>query len=521
VIDFYKLVFYSLHPNQDGSFVLNGLRIKKEKWLREISFGLLSLVLAFIFFYLTTQKRPPLTLSLAVGLVLLGVVTHLVLKQGKWALLILFSFSPFYPFIRIQLLRFQVVGQLVMFAVSRWSEFLMILAMLGRKLGGIRRIFYAAPLLDYLTVSYLILGLVYFVRAAVQGNGIMGMWGVKETFLFYIYYFMVRFIPFGKDDLRKYLVLSALIGTAIAAFGCIQAQFFGLDFLKTLGYGVELKGGGYTFVPPTYVRKLPGGLSFIRAISILQDALSLGAYLMVLLLVLQPFYLFPQEKRHRWWRHAQYLILLLGLLYTTTRSAWVGMAVGTLVLAWTRKKLLATLSAFLVLGIFMLILLLSIPGGWEFLYSSLFTGKESSAVVHMSTYGWQFQLMIDNPLGIGLGMSGRVGRIFGGASIGAFQTECWYLQVGTQMGFPGFFLYIAVVLETMRSLFLLGSRLKDPFLRDLAKGILAAYLACSVFGIFLNVWSCHVIPIFMHLFVGMALFHFPHLDAENERAEVK
>jgi hypothetical protein len=492
--------------------VLKRIRLNKEKWAREISFGLLSLFLAYVFFYLTTQKRPPLTFSFAVGLILFGVVTHLVLKQGKWALMIIFTFLPFYPFIRIQILRFEIVGRLVMFAVSRWTELLMILAMFGRKLGGIRRIFYTAPLLDFLTFSYLLLGVVYFAQAASKGNGIMGMWGVKENFLFYLYYLLVRFIPFGKEDIKKYVTLTALIGTAIAAFGCIQAQFFGMDFLKTLGYGIELKGGGYTFVPPTYQRQLPGGLTFIRAISILQDALSLGAYLMILLLILQPFYLFPKEKAYRLWKQVQYFILLLGLLYTTTRSAWVGMAAGTLVLAWRRKKLLATLSAFFVLGIFLLLVFLSLPGGWEFLYHSLFTGKESSAAVHMSMYGWQFRMMIENPLGIGLGMSGRIGRIFGGASIGGFQTECWYLQVGTQMGFPGFFLYIAIALETLRKLLLLGARLRDPFLQDLANGIFAAYLACSVFGVFLNVWSCHVIPIFMHLFVGMALFHFPHLD---------
>ena len=503
---------YLLDKHTRRISVLKKIRLNKEKWGREISFGLLSLFLAYIFFYLTTQKRPPLTFSFAVGLILFGVVSHLVLKQGKWALMIIFSFLPFYPFIRIQILRFEIVGRLVMFAVSRWTELLVVLAMFGRKLGGIRRIFYTAPLLDFLTFSYLLLGVVYFAQAASKGNGMMGMWGIKENFLFYLYYFLVRFIPFGKEDVRKYVTLTALIGTAIAAFGCIQAQFFGMDFLKTLGYGIELKGGGYTFVPPTYQRQLPGGLTFIRAISILQDALSLGAYMMILLLILQPFYLFPQQKARRWLKQVAYFILLLALLYTTTRSAWVGMAAGTLVLAWRRKKLMATLSAFFVLGIFLLLVFLSIPGGWEFLYNSLFTGKESSAAVHMSMYGWQFQMMVDNPLGIGLGMSGRIGRIFGGASIGAFQTECWYLQVGTQMGFPGFFLYIAIVLETLRKLLLLGARLRDPYLKDLANGIFAAYLACSVYGIFLNVWSCHVIPIFMHLFVGMALFHFPHLD---------
>ncbi|MGW8322275.1 MAG: hypothetical protein ACWGSD_12045, partial [Thermodesulfobacteriota bacterium] len=191
------------------------------------------------------------------------------------------------------------------------------------------------------------------------------------------------------------------------------------------------------------------------------------------------------------------------------------MAVGTLALAWQRKKLLATCSAFLVIGIFLLLLLLSLPGGKEFLYHSL-VGKEASAVIHMNTYGWQFQKIVENPMGIGLGMTGRIGTRFAANVEGGFNTECWYIQVGTQMGFLGFFLYIAIVLETLRSLFVLGSRLRDPFLKDLSHGIFAAYLACSVFGLFLNIWSCHVVPILMHLFVGLALFHFPHLDADYE-----
>lgn len=491
------------------------LHITKERWLRELSFGLLSFLIAYFFFYLTTHKRPPLTLSFAVGLIILSIVTYLVWKQGKWAILLILTFLPFYPFVRIQVLRFQIVGLMVMFVVSRWTEFVMILAMFGRKIGGIRRIFYSAPLLDLLIGSYILLGLCYFGQAVGRGKWMMGMWGFKEQFLFFVYYLLARYIPFGKEDLKKFLTITALIGTAIAAFGCIQAQFFGMDFLKTLGYGFEIKEAGYTYIEPNYQRHLPGGFTFVRAISILQDALSLGSYLMILLLILQPFYLFPLEEEHRWWRRAQYLVLLMGLLYTTTRSAWIGMAVGTLALAWQRKKLLATCSAFLVIGIFLLLLLLSLPGGKEFLYHSL-VGKEASAVIHMNTYGWQFQKIVENPMGIGLGMTGRIGTRFAANVEGGFNTECWYIQVGTQMGFLGFFLYIAIVLETLRSLFVLGSRLRDPFLKDLSHGIFAAYLACSVFGLFLNIWSCHVVPILMHLFVGLALFHFPHLDADYE-----
>ncbi len=497
--------------------MLNRIRIDRDKWFREISFGVFLFFVAYIFFYLTTHKRPPLTFSFAAGVIIFGIIGNLILKQGKWALLLIFTFLPLYPFVRIQLLRYQVVGQLVMFGLSRWTELLVLIAMFGRKIGGIRRILFSATLLDGLTLLYLSLVLVYFIRAVAAGKLMMGMWGVKEQVLFYFYYFLVRFIPFGKEDLKKYLTISAWIATGIAAFGCIQAQFFGMGFLQTLGYGVEMfSDWGYTYIDPNYQRVLPGGLTFVRAISILQDALSLGAYLMVWLLVLQPFYLFPEERENRPRKQLQYFIILLALIYTTTRSAWIGMAVGTLGLAWRRKRLLATLSVFFVLGLILLALLLSIPAGRAFMYHSLFSGKESSLVVHMSTYGWQFQKMLDNPLGLGLGMTGRVGIRFAATLTGGFNTECWYLQVGTQLGFPGFILYIAIVLETMRALLAMGARLVDPFFRDLTHGIFAAYLACAIFGIFLNVWSCHVIPIVIHLLVGLALFHFPRLDEEYQ-----
>ena len=93
--------------------MLRRLRINKEKWLREISFGFLSFFIAYIFFYLTTHKRPPLTFSFAAGVIAVTVVTHLVLKQSKWAILLILAILPFYPFVRIQVLRFKIVGGLV------------------------------------------------------------------------------------------------------------------------------------------------------------------------------------------------------------------------------------------------------------------------------------------------------------------------------------------------------------------------------------------------------------------------
>lgn len=486
--------------------------IEREKWAREIWFFLFSLFVVFVFFYLTTHKRPLLTLFLAVGLVVAGFVVWLLLQKAKWALFFIFFFSPFFPFLRVQILRYQIVGAVVMFVVARWSEALMILALFGRKLGGIRRIFYSAPLLDFLVACYVILGCVYLYEAATSGKTFIGLWGWKDHFLFLVYYVFVRFIPLGPQDLRKILTASAWIAAAIALFGCIQAQFFGEELVRILGFGIDISGTGLTIVPKTLRRISAGGVGFMRAISILQDPLSLGAYLMVFLLVLQPFYFMPDDRTGRGSKFLLYFILLLGLFYTTTRSAWIGAAVGTAVLAWRRKKFLSTMGIFLGIGVVFVFLLLSFPGGKEFLFGSLLQSKESSLQVHLSKYGWQYQIMKENPWGLGLGMTGRVAIKFGAVMQGGFNTECWFLMVGTQMGWVGFFLYVAITLEILRKLFLLGGRLQDPFLRNLANGILAAYLACAVFGISLNVWLCHVIPIFVHLFVGMALFHFPWWD---------
>ena len=57
--------------------------VNREKWVREFWFFLFSLFLALFFLYLTTHKRPPLTLSVAAGFVLLGFVV-LGLFRDPW-----------------------------------------------------------------------------------------------------------------------------------------------------------------------------------------------------------------------------------------------------------------------------------------------------------------------------------------------------------------------------------------------------------------------------------------------------
>jgi len=491
-----------------------------ERWKNELAFWVASLGLAYIFFYLTTHRRPQLTIVVAVGFVVTGYLFSLVLKQAKWALYAIFFVFPFYPFIRVQLLRFEVVGETVMFFISRWTEAVMIMALLGRKWGGVKRVFYSAPLLDFLTTAFILYGLGHLFYAIEQGNWMMALWGMKEDFLFYLYYFLVRFVPLDKRDLKRFIAISAPIAAGIALFGIVQSQFFGEDFLLKLGYGVELKGTGITYLTHVHQRgDIHGTGGFIRAISILQDPLSLAAYLMMFSLILQPFYFLPPSAGYRHLKTLLYLVILAGMFFTTTRSAWLGTALGVFLIAWRTKRLLVTLGTFSLLAIVGLSILLMLPGGRQFLIGT-FTLEEGSAFAHYSKYAWHFGSMLRHPMGMGLGMAGRIATQFGAQALGGYHTECWYLQIGGEMGIPAFLLYISIVLETMRKLFSLTRTLIDPFLNAAATGIFAAYTALAVFGIFLNVWTCHLVPVFMHLFVGIALFHFPALDRQYRQGYI-
>ncbi len=491
------------------------MQLPLTRWKNDLAFWLPTIAAAYLFFYLITHKRPQLTLVVALAVVVGGWLFYLILKEAKWALYVIFLVFPFYPFIRVQLLRFEVVGETVMFLISRWTEVVLLMALLGRTWGGIKRIFYSAPLLDFLTTAFILYGLGHLVYAVHQGNWMMGLWGMKEDFLFYLYYFLVRFIPLHSSDLKRFLAISAPIAAAIALFGIIQSQFFGEDFLLTLGYGIELKGTGITYLTHVHQRgDIHGTGGFIRAISILQDPLSLAAYLMMFSLILQPFYFVPARQSNWVWKTVVYFTIIAGIFFTTTRSAWLGTALGAFLVAWKTRRLIISLGIFALLGIVGVLVLFMLPGGKDF-FLGTFTLQEGSAFAHYSKYAWHFGSMLQHPMGMGLGMAGRIATQFGAQAMGGYHTECWYLQIGSEMGIPAFVLYILIVIETLRKLYILTHTLRDTFLRSLAIGIFAAYASLAVFGIFLNVWTCHLVPVFMHLFVGIALFHFPTLDQQS------
>lgn len=484
---------------------LSHRRTQGNRW--EIGFALFFLFCLFFFYYLIVNFRPTLAVIGTLSVVGLAVITRLVLRRAFWAIWLIVLFLPIYPFGRMLLIKYQLVGASLILLLSRWSEFLMVFSLVGRKVGDARRYLTGAVVLDIMLLAYIGLGVIYFLLAR---DKLVALWGLRVDYLFYLLYFVIRFVPVRKQDIRSLLSIILIVGAAISAIGCIQAQFFGEAFARFLMEEREFMGA--VFTPPNLMRGQT--LGFVRAVSIMGDTLSLGAYCCMLILLLLPFLSSPLGT---FWRRSYQIIALLlisaCLFYTTTRAGWVGATLGALIIAVYTRRLIKTLFVFFLLGMAG-VTVLYLTGSIDFLILSLY-GTEASGAGHLMKLYTGTIHMLENPWGIGLGLVGRVAIKFGMHLYGGFVSESWYLQIGNEMGFPALILFTGITFLFIWMGFRTYRSVSDEFLKRFTLGATTAYIGMSLFGIFLHVWSCKVVPEFCHLFMGIVIFHVRRIDEEE------
>ena len=474
---------------------------------RELGYGVFFTFTLLFFYYVVTHFRPPLAVIVTAAVVAIALFTTLVLRRASWAFWLFCLIMPLYPFARMILVKYQLIGASLVLLLSRWSEFIIVFSLVGRKLGDMRRYVTSAVALDLTLIAYLGLGIVYFVLA---GQKMVALWGLRVDYLFYLTYVVIRFIPVRKQDIRNLLSVVLIIGAAIAAFGCFQAQFLSEGFARFLMD--EQKFMGMTFSPPNLMRGQT--LGFVRAVSILGDTLSLGAYCCFLFLLLLPFLSSPAGT---FWKRSHQIVALFlisaCLFYTTTRAGWVGAVFGALIIAVCTRRIAKTLFIFLVVGLAGLTLLY-LTGSIDFLILSIY-GTEASAAGHLSKLYTGTLHMLENPWGIGLGLVGRVAIKFGQHLYGGFVSESWYLQIGNEMGIPALVLFLTITFLFIYMGFKTYRAVSDEFLKRFALGATTAYIGMALFGVFLHVWTCKIVPEFAHLFMGIVIFHVRRIDEEE------
>lgn len=302
--------------------------------------------------------------------------------------------------------------------------------------------------------------------------------GVKTDLLLFLIFALAQLAApfFSQDRLFKILIWPA---TMVALLALMQVYAIPLSWLAALGYNPA------TINP---VQLVDPALWFVRAFSTLGGPNQLGAYLILpaslaLVWIIQ---------RRTWLLLAPLAVMVAANILSFSRSSWLGLIVAsaTAIFLLLKRRARWLFTVFTVLAFLVGWLLVSpvvksptnsLPQ-YVLLHGRIFETKvEGSDAERISSARKSFQLVIANPLGLGLGKAGPASAHAGQTPI---ITENWYLQIALEMGIIGLLAYL--VFFTISAVWLYRSSQKD---QPISTGLLAALVGILVANMFLHTWA--------------------------------
>jgi len=238
------------------------------------------------------------------------------------------------------------------------------------------------------------------------------------------------------------------------------------------------------------------GQNIYRVNALTGDPNHLGVMLDIPLLVLTPVYLrLPREHRLKWPLAGTLAFLLLIEIVTLSRSGWLGLGVGAIILAIPYRRFILSKQLLYPLGA-LVALLLAVLVSHQHFYSTLLgqrfstSGKSTSA--HFAVYSFIGSVLHMHPL-LGLGLNNFAvyyQTVTGKANYGA---HSYWVEIIVDSGLIGllvwivFLRYVFVRLLAARRLGRLLERLGDEEgsrVRPLAYGMTAALIGTMAANFF-------------------------------------
>jgi len=328
-------------------------------------------------------------------------------------------------------------------------------------------------------VYLLLLAVAAAVPLALGDVSAKSVWyGLLVDSRFLIFFLVVLILASRSNWLRinwqKLLLAPAVL---VAAFAILQYLVLPYDFLKHFGYGDS------TISPYETINH---NINHIRVASTLRGANPLGAYLILPISMITVYLL--KEKRERRDKLVIGGGLLIAMIFSFSRSAWLGAVLSVVAICWLaltkvrlRKMMVYAAVTIVVVG---LLATIAFHNNRTFQTTFLHTENGSSAP-ESSNYGHRAALeravkdVAHHPLGSGVGTAGPqsvynkdLPRI----------AENYYLQIGQEIGIAGMILFIAIITLVLMELY---HRKDDP----MALALFASLLGLSMVGLLSHVWT--------------------------------
>ncbi len=372
-------------------------------------------------------------------------------------------------------------------AVAAWKE-VALLAVLAATLLAPRSALRREAPLSYAWVPAAIAMIVISLVSAAIVGGTVGLWGMKIAWFYALVPLILWRCPFTRTDRDHLVTILMAAGLLTALYGLAQ-QVVGADRLNAWGYEYNT------------VIRFSGGL--LRSFSSFTQPFSFGLFLTLVLLVCLPV---AMSDRHRS-RNIAFLVLvpvlLAGIAASVVRGAFLGLAVGLLVLiAWRFRGLLH------VLAPAPLALFLVPPGLLAAFFSASSLGQRTS--------GWSeiLDLVLAAPLGNGVGVTGAAAEK--ALQLGAkpsdvimvdgqgYLPDNQYVKTALELGPVGLWLLLligaAAVATAVRA-----ARVSTGDDRGLAEGIAAALLGAAAASLVSTYLEIFPLDFYFWLLLGVLL----------------
>ena len=368
-------------------------------------------------------------------------------------------------------------------------------------------------LIDYALISFFAYTLLYALLPIGNLNVINRIISLKSSSFFVLVYFTGRLLNPKEIFLSKYFLYLMIL--AIAAAIVVLFEVFTNQHLQTFTGYTEFNTYFYNIKPSghyglSWTFESEGG--FKRFASFFSNPLEHAAATLISLAILAAFYTNEHYRlKLDTFGVVTLVATLISIIYAVSRSSFVSYFILIYAYGWiTRQKYINKIIHLGILVILVYVLYLLIPNGnddyvgvQEIIVRTLnFTN--TSSVAHLFEWIQGLNAMLQSPLGLGIGTSGRVAGSLG-ENVGG---ENQFIVIGVQFGIIALFIYLLIYASILKTcwqwyyrlegnekkmclaLFLIKIAFLMPsFTSELENSVYISYLTWFMTGIFVNMVS--------------------------------
>jgi len=383
---------------------------------------------------------------------------------------------------------------------SYWDELLLIFAVglwlykwiIYRKQPGYISTPLDIPIIFYIVIAFCLL----IINSPIMSIGIAGFRQVVQQIF---WYFLVAQLFSSSKNVRWLLYITVFIGGLLGFHGIYQ-------------YITKAE------MPSYWVDRLEAGIT-TRVFSIIGSPNILGS-LMVLLIPISISFIVSENKLLKKYLFGIIaLVMCVTLVFTSSRSAWIGFVVAMVVYFWLKDKRLIILLALLIFVAYAFVPTIANRVNYlispEYLVSSAAGGRVARWAIGLN-------VLKQNPIfGLGLGQFG--GAVAQNFKIpNAFYIDSYFLKIAVEMGLVGFTAFCLLIYNALAWGLRAVTRIANSQNLSMAQGVFSGMVGVVVPNLVENVFEVPMMLAYFWIFAAALIFlgfTLPKMELNLERTD--